>query len=55
MIPPADIEILANEIIRLSMDENLRKSIGEAAKEYALNNLSWDKHIQEFKSLIVSN
>lgn len=42
IVPPKDVESLANAIIRLLVDKNLRNEMGENAYHKMKNELSWD-------------
>lgn len=52
LVAPYNVEMLASEIIKLSHDKEMRKSLGSSAKKYAMSNLTWDKHIEKLKEII---
>jgi glycosyltransferase involved in cell wall biosynthesis len=51
VIDPNDTDAMAEKILNLLENENLRKSMGNAGKEYYLNNFSHKRWIQEMKKL----
>jgi glycosyltransferase involved in cell wall biosynthesis len=51
LVPPANSEALAAEIIRLINDAQERRRIGGAAREAAINRFSWDKIGEKYHHL----
>ena len=47
LVPPGDSTALADAIIRLLEDENLRRSMGQAGRERVLQHFTWDKIVQD--------
>ena len=54
LVPPADSLALAEGLARLLDDENLRKRIGEGAKNTA-RNFSWREHLDKLEALMGIN
>jgi glycosyltransferase involved in cell wall biosynthesis len=50
IVDPLDIDTMVEKILELLDNENLRKSMGDAGKEYYLNNFSHRRWIQEMKT-----
>jgi len=46
LVQPRNIEALANRIIEVLRDDNLRRKMGEAGKMIVKNNFTWDKAAQ---------
>jgi len=47
LVPPGDPTALADAIIRLLEDEELRRSMGQAGRERVLQHFTWDKIVQD--------
>jgi glycosyltransferase involved in cell wall biosynthesis len=47
LVPPGDSSALAEAIIQLLEDENLRRSMGQAGRERVLRYFTWDKIAQD--------
>lgn len=58
IVPPRDVEALANAIVKILQDDDLRKEMGENAYKKMMAELSWDeiarKTIQVYKTVINS-
>jgi len=46
LVNPGDVEELAEGILKLAEDENLRNELGRNAREKALGKYTWDKHVK---------
>jgi len=46
LVKPGDFQELAEGILKLAEDENLRNELGRNAKEEALKKYTWDKHVR---------
>ncbi len=47
LVPPNDIDALAEAIVKLAKDEELRRSMGKAAYEFVRDNYSWEKSVDQ--------
>jgi glycosyltransferase involved in cell wall biosynthesis len=47
LVPPGNAEALAEAIVRLLEDENLRRSMGQAGRQRVLQHFTWDKIAQD--------
>lgn len=45
LVPPGDANKLAEAILLLAEDNNLRERLGDQARRVAMNNYSWDNHV----------
>lgn len=54
IIPPKDVDSLANAIIQLLIDDNLRTKMGESAYHKMKNELSWDSIANKTVELYLS-
>jgi glycosyltransferase involved in cell wall biosynthesis len=46
LVKPGDVQELAEGILGLAEDENLRNKLGRNAREEALKKYTWDKHVE---------
>ncbi|MFB0527088.1 MAG: glycosyltransferase family 4 protein [bacterium] len=46
LVKPGDVQNLAEGILKLAEDENLRNELGRNAREEALKNYTWDKNVK---------
>jgi L-malate glycosyltransferase len=47
LVPPNDVDALAEAIITLARDEEQRRSMGRAAYEFVRDNYSWEKSVDQ--------
>ena len=47
LVRPRDIDMLADRIIRLLMDEDLRRKMGEEGRRIVEERFTWDKAAKE--------
>lgn len=47
LVPPNDVEALAEAIVKLAKDEELRRAMGKAAYEFVRDNYSWEKSLDQ--------
>jgi glycosyltransferase involved in cell wall biosynthesis len=45
LVPPNDLEALAQAIVRLSRDKDLRLRLGSSARDHVVKHYTWDKHV----------
>ncbi len=53
LVPPKDSEILAEAINRLISNVELRESLGNNARSYAISNLCLDRMVKDYKELYI--
>ena len=46
LVKPGDVQDLADGILKLAEDEDLRNELGRNAREEALRNYTWDGHVR---------
>jgi phosphatidylinositol alpha-1,6-mannosyltransferase len=54
LVPEEDVDALAAGIIRLLGDEDLRRAMGEAARQRALREQTWDRRVREYDQVLRS-
>ena len=54
VVPPGDSAAIVSAICRLAVDADLRRRMGEEAREYAVTHLSRDRLMQEFERSLTS-
>ena len=52
IVEPENPEATAHAINRLLADDLLRRKMGEAAQQYAINNATWEKRIDQYDQLL---
>jgi len=52
MVPPREVKLLSEAMTRLANDNELRESLGFAARQRAIHNFSQVKIIQSYKTYI---
>jgi len=55
LVPPGDANKLAEAILSLSEDSNLRKRLGDQARKVAMNKYSWDSHVRSILDYVIGN
>jgi glycosyltransferase involved in cell wall biosynthesis len=51
IVPPGDPEALSEAIIRLLRDTDAAQAMGQRGKEKIINELSWERYVNEYQSL----
>ncbi len=51
LVPPRDVNALAERIERLATDENLRKQMGKAGREFVMKNYDWNEMAKSMERL----
>ena len=54
LVPPGDSSALANALLRLARDKDLRRSMGAAARSIALQTFSLEQHVHKTEQLYLS-
>lgn len=54
VVNPDDPEATASAIVRLLLDDALRRQMGQAAFRYAVENATWEKRIWEYDIILQS-
>lgn len=52
LINPEDVNIIANSIVKLAKNKELRKKLGAQGKERVINEFGWDKQAQKIYKII---
>lgn len=55
LVPPGDAKKLAEAILSLAEDPNLRKRLGNQARRVAMNKYSWDSHVRSILDYVIGN
>lgn len=55
LVPPGDAKKLAEAILSLAEDSDLRKRLGNQARTVAMNKYSWDSHVRSILDYVIGN
>ena len=53
LVPPGDAKKLAEAILSLAEDSDLRKRLGNQARTVAMNKYSWDSHVRSILDYVI--